>query len=165
MLGRTGSPVTGGLFIEGGEADELRDIVVHFPISQDQRNTVAAQVRVEPHRRVWFSGGLRYGSGLPVELEDEDEDEEEEEEEGEDQPISQEILDRVNFDRERIRPNFSLDLSAGVRIWEQESRSLVVQFDVRNLTDRLNVINFSGLFSGTALAPKRQFTFQTRLRF
>jgi hypothetical protein len=166
MLGRVGSPVTGGLFIEGGEADELRDVVVHFPISQDQRNTVAAQVRIEPHRRVWFSGGVRYGSGLPVELEDDDdEDEEGEEDEDEAQPISQEILDRVNFDRERIRPNFSLDLSAGVRLWEQDSRSLIVQFDVRNVTNRLNVINFSGLFSGTALAPERQFTFQTRMRF
>jgi hypothetical protein len=130
--------------------------VVHFPISQDQRNTVAAQVRIEPHGRVWFSGGVRYGSGLPVELEDDEEEE---------QPISQEILDRVNFDRERIRPNFSLDLSAGLRIWEEDSRSVTVQFDVRNLTDRLNVINFTGLFSGTALAPKRQFTFQTRVRF
>jgi hypothetical protein len=157
MTGRAGSPVTGGLFIEGGEADELRDGVVHFPISQDQRNTVAAQVRVEPHSRVWVSGGLRYGSGLPVELEDD--------EEGEAQPIAQEILDRVNFDRQRVRPNFSLDLSAGLRIWEQDHRSLVAQFDVRNLTDRLNLINFSGLFSGTALAPARQFTIQTRLRF
>jgi hypothetical protein len=160
MLGRAGSPVTGGLFIEGGEADELRDVVVHFPISQDQRNTLAAQIRIEPHRRVWFSGGIRYGSGLPVELDDDDDEEEEEE-----QPISQEILDQVNFERGRIRPNFSLDLSAGVRIWERETRLLVVQFDARNMTDRLNVINFNGLFSGTALAPKRQFTFQTRIRF
>ena len=158
MLGRAGSPVTGGLFIEGGEAAELRDVVVHFPITQDQRNTLAAQVRIEPHRRVWFSGSVRYGSGLPVELEGDDE-------EDVDGQIPQEILDRVNFDRERVRPNSSLDLSAGFRIWEQESRSLVAQFDVRNLTNRLNVINFSGLFSGTALAPQRQFTFQTRLRF
>jgi hypothetical protein len=163
MLGRAGSPVTGGLFIEGGEADELRGVVVHFPISQDQRNTLAAQIRIEPHRRMWFSGGIRYGSGLPVEFEDDEE--EEDEGENEEQSISQEILDQVNFERGRIRPNFSLDFSTGVRIWERESRSLVVQFDARNMTDRLNVINFNGLFSGTALAPKRQFTFQTRIRF
>jgi hypothetical protein len=159
MAGRAGSPVTGGLFIEGGEADELRDTVVHFPISQDQRNTVAAQARFQPHERVWFSSGIRYGSGLPVELEDEEEEEEEE------QPIPEEILDRIDFERGRIKPNFSFDLSAGFRLWERENQSLVVQFDVRNLTDRLNVINFSGLFSGTALAPMRQLTFQTRLRF
>jgi hypothetical protein len=157
MTGHAGSPITGGLFIEGSDADELRDIVVHFPITQDQRNTVAAQARVQPHRRAWFSGGIRYGSGLPVELEEDDDEEV--------QPISQEILERVDFERGRVRPNFSLDLSAGFRLWERELRSLVVQFDVRNVTDRLNVINYSGLFSGTALAPARQFTFQTRLHY
>jgi hypothetical protein len=172
MKGTATSPVTGGLFIEGGEADELRDTVERFPISQDQRNTLAAQVRFEPHRRVWFSTGIRYGSGLPVELEDDDDDEEEEEDEDEDedddddeQPIAQAILDRVNFERGRIRPNFSLDLSAGVRAWERDGRSLTLQVDARNITDRLNVINFSGLFSGTALAPGRQVSAQLRFRF
>jgi hypothetical protein len=164
MIGHAGSPVTGGLFIEGGEAEELRDEVIHFPISQDQRNTFAGQIRFAPVRRVWFFGGVRYGSGLPVEFEDDDDEEEEEEEEDE-QPISQEILDRVNFQRGRVRPNFNLDLSAGLRLWEDDARSLEVQFDLRNATDKLNVINFSGVFSGTALAPGRQFTFQTRLRF
>ena len=37
------------------------------------------------------------------------------------------------------------------------------QFDVINVTGRLNVINFSGLFSGTAIAPTRMIG--TRLRF
>jgi hypothetical protein len=174
MLGRASSPVTGGLFIEGGEAEELRDVVEHFPISQDQRNTLAAQIRVEPHRRVWFSVGARYGSGLPVELEDDNDDgdedeaqheEESDEDDGEPQPIPQEILDQVNFERGRVRPNFSLDLSFGLRAWEQDARSLTVQFDMRNATDRLNVINFSGLFSGTALAPGRQMNIQFKLRF
>jgi hypothetical protein len=177
MRGSASSPVTGGLFIEGGEAEELRDVVEHFPISQDQRNTVAAQIRFEPHRRVWFMTGLRYGSGLPVELEDDDDEEEgeEEEEEGEEeeeeedddhaQPIPQAILAKVNFERGRVRPNFSLDFSVGFRAWERDSRSMTLQFDVRNATDRLNVINFSGLFSGTALAPGRQITAQMKLRF
>jgi hypothetical protein len=31
-----------------------------------------------------------------------------------------------------------------------------------NLADRLNVINFSAVFSGTALAPPRQATFQLK---
>ena len=77
MLGRASSPVTGGLFIEGGEAEQLRDVVEHFAITQDQRNTVAAQIRFEPHPRVWFMVGARYGSGLPVELEDDDGDDDE----------------------------------------------------------------------------------------
>ncbi len=157
MLGRTSSPVTGGLFIAGGEADELRERVQHFPITQDQRNTVVAQMRFEPHSRVWVAWGARYGSGLPVELD-------EDAAEGE-QPIPQAIRDRVNFERGRVRPNFSLDLSFGVKFWEKDQRSATVQFDLRNATDRLNVINFSGLFSGTALAPGRQGTIQLKLQF
>jgi outer membrane receptor protein involved in Fe transport len=168
MRGTASSPVTGGLFIEGGEADELRDIVQHFPISQDQRNTVAAQIRFEPHPRVWFSVGARYGSGLPVELEDDDDDEDDDgddDEPGIVQPIPQAILDKIDFERGRVKPNFSLDFSAGTRIWERNERSMTLQFDVRNATDRLNVINFSGLFSGTALAPGRQATLQIKVRF
>ena len=42
---------------------------------------------------------------------------------------------------------------------------MTLQFDLRNATDRLNVINFTGLFSGTALAPGRQATVQLKLRF
>jgi outer membrane receptor protein involved in Fe transport len=168
MVGHAASPVTGGLFIEGGEADELRNEVIHFSISQDQRNTFAGQVRFSPIRRLWFLGGVRYGSGLPVELEEEEEDEDTDPDPDPaavPQPISQEILDEVDLARGRVRPNFNLDLSAGIRLWERETRSIEVQFDLKNATDRLNVINFSGVFSGTALAPGRQFTFQTRLRF
>ncbi|MEX2263935.1 MAG: TonB-dependent receptor [Bryobacteraceae bacterium] len=177
MLGTATSPVTGGLFIQGGEAEELRDVVERFPISQDQRNTLAAQVRIEPHRRLWFMTGVRYGSGLPVELEGDDDEDEENEDGDEDedadedddddrvQPISQAILDKVNFERSRIRPNFSLDFAVGARLWERRERSVSVQFDVRNATGRLNAINFSGLFSGTALAPGRQITFQVKTRF
>jgi hypothetical protein len=191
MLGRVSSPVTGGLFIEGGEAEELRDVVEHFAISQDLRNTVAVQIRFEPHRRVWFMAGARYGSGLPVELEGDDDDDDDEmgeeppgeedpdgadDDDGDDghdddddddqlQPIPQAILDKVNFERGRVRPNFSLDFSVGARVWERDARSLTLQFDLRNATDRLNVINFSGLFSDTALAPGRQATVQMKLRF
>jgi hypothetical protein len=160
MLGVASSPVTGGLFIEGGEAEELRDVVQRFPISQDQRNTVAAQVQIEPHRRLWFMSGIRYGSGLPVELADESDDDE-----ILPQPISPAILDKVNFERGRVEPNFSLDFSVGLRLWERDPQSVSIQFDVRNATGRLNVINFTGLFSGTALAPGRQIAFQIRTRF
>ena len=180
MLGLTSSPVTGGLFIEGGEAEELRDVVEEFPISQDQRNTVALTLGYQIHPRVWTSFGIRYGSGLPVELEDDDDDDDDDGDddgdadddadddddvEGETEiPIPVEILRQVNFARSRVMPNLSLDFSVGARVWESGSRSATVQFDLRNATDRLNVINFSGLFSGTALAPGRQVTVQLRLR-
>ncbi len=176
LLGRATSPVTGGLFIQGGEAEELRDVAERFPISQDQRNTVAGQFLFDLHRRIWLGIGARYGSGLPVELaDDEDNDEVEDGEEGEasaseygageEHSIAPEILARVNFDRARVRPNFSLDFSVGARLWEADAQSVSLQFDVRNLTDRLNVINFNGLFSGTALAPGRLATVRLKMRF
>ena len=146
-----------------------------FPISQDQRNTVAGQFLLNLHRRIWLGIGARYGSGLPVELADDDDGEDEGEDEqdgeaseydaGQDQFIHPEILARVNFDRARVRPNFSLDFSVGARLWEADAQSVSLQFDVRNLTDRLNVINFNGLFSGTALAPGRLATVRLKLRF
>ena len=95
---------------------------------------------------------------------DEDEDGDTDEEE-QSQPISQEILGKVNFERGRVRPNLSIDLSIGAQVWAKDRREAKLQFDIRNVTDRLNVVNFSGLFSGTALAPGRQATIQLRLRF
>jgi hypothetical protein len=35
----------------------------------------------------------------------------------------------------------------GFKLWQQDEWSVLAQFDVRNVTDRLNVINFNGLFS------------------
>ena len=185
MLGIAASPVTGGLFVEGGEAEELRDERIEFPISQDQRNTVAAHVQVDVTRRLWVSAGVRYGSGLPIELEDDDDEDLDEGEGGDadddggaaegidddddngggEEEVSVAILDRVNLSRGRVRPVLSIDFSVGARVWERGNRSATLQFDLRNATDRLNVINFTGLFSGTALAPGRQGTVQLRLRF
>ena len=173
MLGRASSPVTGGLFVQGGEAEDLRDVVEEFPITQDQRNTVAAMVRFKFHPRVWASAGLRYGSGLPFELEDDggdgdhggDNADGDDDDDREEQAIPRAILGQVNYQRRRIRPNLSLDLSLGARIWQRDQRTATLQFDLRNATDRLNVINFSGLFSGTALAPGRQATLQLRVHF
>ena len=175
MLGTATSPVTGGLFVEGGEAEELRDVAVNFPISQDQRNTVSLLLRYEASPRIRFSTAARYGSGLPVELAEEDEEQEEDRsaavqaamgiEEDEAAAIPGEILSRVNFARGRVRPHFQIDFSAGIKLWQRDARSLDLQFDVTNATDRLNVINFTGLFSGSALAPGRMIGARLRARF
>jgi outer membrane receptor for Fe3+-dicitrate len=90
-----------------------------------------------------------YGSGLPVDI---------------DGAVDlnslvsqygQQIIDRVNFDAGRVRPSFTLDASLGADLWKLEKRTLRLQMVVENLTNRLNVINFAGLFSGTAIAPPR----------
>ena len=77
----------------------------------------------------------------------------------------QAVLRRVNFDRGRVRPSFALDASVGAGLWHKEKRSVSAQVDVLNLTNRLNVINFAGLLSGTALAPPRSFGVRLRTEF
>ena len=64
-----------------------------------------------------------------------------------------------------MRPSFSLDASAGFTLVKSGARRLGLQLDARNLTNRLNVINFSGLFSGTALAPPRSVALRLHAEF
>jgi TonB dependent receptor len=158
MLGRGRLPISGGLFLQDNAAELLHG-TDQFPVSQDQRNTGRARVRYQVLSRLWVAAGAQYGSGLPVEL---------------DAGVStdllreqygQRVLDRVNLDRGRVRPSFSLDLSAGAELWKHEGRTLRLQADVFNLTNRLNVINFAGFFSGTALDPPRWAALRLQIEF
>jgi len=148
MIGIAQLPVAGGLFL-GDSAVGVVGVTGGFPISQDQRNTARARLRYQANPRVWVAMVASYGSGLPVEV---------------DGAVNlnylvsqygQQIIDRVNFDAGRVRPNFTLDASLGADLWKQEKRTLRLQIVIENLMNRLNVINFAGLFSGTAIAPPR----------
>ncbi|HYM10443.1 MAG TPA: hypothetical protein VEU62_06915, partial [Bryobacterales bacterium] len=79
--------------------------------------------------------------------------------------VSPRVLERVNFARGRVRPAWGLDVSAGAELWRHEKRSVRFQIDVRNATNRLNLINFSGLLSGTAIAAPRTVGAQLRMQF
>jgi hypothetical protein len=139
-------PITGGLFIGSSGTSGLTD-TSKFAVSQDQRNTARARIRFQAPRRVWLAGGAQYGSGLPVDTTADPAE-----------LLAQygaAILDRVNLERGRVRPNFSLDASAGVEIFRKEQRSASFLIQAVNLTDRVNVINFASLFSGTAVATPR----------
>jgi outer membrane cobalamin receptor len=142
-------PITGGLFLGSDSGGELADHS-RFAVTQDQRNTARARIRAQATKRVWAAVNAEYGSGLPVELESGTIDL--------NFLLAQygpEILSRVNLDRGRARPNFSLGAAAGVELYRKESRSLAVQMEANNLTDRVNVLNFAGLFSGSAVAAPR----------
>jgi hypothetical protein len=67
----------------------------------------------------------------------------------------QRIVDRVDLTSGRVRPSMSVDLSASIVAVQAGKQRLRVQADVVNIANRLNVINFAGLFSGTAIAPPR----------
>ena len=106
----------------------------------------------------WLALAASYGSGLPFEDFDDDPDEAAEQ-------FGPRVVDRVNFATGRVRPNMSLDASLGMVVARTEKRSLRVQAEVRNLTNRLDVINFAGLFSGTALAAPRSIAIRLHADF
>jgi outer membrane cobalamin receptor len=158
LFGRAELPVAGGLFL-GGDASGALEATDSIPITQDQRHTARARVRYQVHPRAWTAALMKYGSGLPVELEgDVDRDELEDH-------FGPAIVNRVDFERERLRPTFSVDWAAGVEVWRRDRRRIEMRAEVANLTDRLNVVNFAGLFSGTALAPPRSASVRLRLVF
>jgi hypothetical protein len=157
LTGTGQGPITGGLFL-GSQIAGISD-TSKFPISQDQRNTARARVRFQAAARLWFAAAAEFGSGLPVSL---------------DNPIDYNyalaqygtaILSQVNFGAGRVRPNFSLDASAGAILYHKETKEILAQFEVNNLTDRLNVLNFASLFSGTAIAAPRSASARLKLAF
>jgi outer membrane receptor for Fe3+-dicitrate len=152
-------PLTGGLFLDDSDA-ELLNSNQRFPISQDIRNTARAWLRYQIVPRLWTAWSASYNSGLPVEDADELPDAS--------FLISQygvEVFNKVNFDRGRVNPSFSLDASIGADLWRKEKRSVGVHLGVINLTGRLNVINFAGLLSGTAIGPPRSWGIRLRAEF
>ena len=65
------------------------------------------------------------------------------------------IVDRVNLAHGRVKPAVSLDASIGADLRKSERFTLRLEGDVQNISDRLNVIDFAGLFSGNAVGPPR----------
>lgn len=150
-------PITGGLFLGSDAVNGLVD-ASRFSVTQDQRNTARARVRFQSDRRAWFALGGQYGSGLPAEGASG----------GPRFLLAQfgpEILSRINFDRGRVRPNFSLDVAAGAELYHNEQRSAAFEIQSNDITGRLNVINFASLFSGTAIAPQRSISARLTLTF
>jgi hypothetical protein len=159
QLGTAQGPVTGGLFL-GDDAGSVLSDNSRFFVSQDQRNTVRAKVRVQVSPRVWGAVTSWYGSGLPVDLSGANSDR--------DFLISQygeQVVGRVNFERQRVRPSYSVDAAVGVDLMRRDRRVLAVEAEGANLTNRVNVINFASLFSGTAIGITRSVTVQMKLRW
>ena len=156
QLGVARLPLTGGLFLQPAEV--LQQSGVWLPISQDQRQSGRARLRRQLGTASWVSLAARFNSGLPVELNDAD-------------PVAlaaaygPAVLQRVNLVRGRVRPQLTLDASLGRQLWERRGTTGRLQLDVRNLTDRVDLINFAGLLSGTALGMPRRADVRLRVAF
>jgi len=152
-------PVTGGLFLGDDASSALTD-TSRFAVTQDQRNTVRARMRLQSTKRTWLAVSAEYGSGLPVELDS--------------SAVNMNfllaqygpaIICKVNFEKGRVAPNFSLGAAAGWEVYRKEQRSVGLQVQGENLADRVNVLNFAGLFSGTAVTAPRSVSGRLRLSF
>ena len=150
-------PITGGLFLGSNAANLLTD-TSKFAVTQDQRNTLRTRIRFQAPGRVWLAMGAQYGSGLPADT-------------GGADPnfllaqYGPAILSQVNLSRGRMRPNLSVDAAGGAEIYRKEQRSAALQIQISDLADRVNVINFASLFSGTAVEPPRSVSAKLKLTF
>jgi hypothetical protein len=153
-------PLTGGLFL-GDKTANIPDNS-KFPVSQDQRNTVRGHLRYQATERIWLATSAEYGSGLPVDLN------------GPAGPsqinfllqqYGPAILNGVNFNASRVRPNFSLDAGAGATLFHKEGKDVTFEIEGHNLTGKVNVVNFASLFSGTAVAPPASISARLKVGF
>jgi hypothetical protein len=150
-------PVTGGLFLGDDASNALSNITGRFWVSQDQRNTVRTRFRYDFTKRFWGGIGAEYGSGLPFEFDGTEEDAATQ--------YSQQVLDRVNFDKGRVRPSLSIDATLGAELYRKEKFKMRIQADGENLNNRLNVIDFGGLFTGNAIGPPRSWALRLTTSF
>jgi hypothetical protein len=157
MVGNAWFPVTGGLFLGDDAVAALNQTTGHFPDSQDQRNTMRTRFQYQLAPRIWLAAGATYGSGLPFAYDG-------------DEPTAlaeygQQVIDRVNFARGRILPLLAVNASLGADIYKSERVTTRFQADGDNLNNRLNIIDFGGLFSGNAIAPGRSFALRLATNF
>ena len=157
IVGNAWFPVTGGLFLGDDAVNATTQLTGHFPDSQDQRNTARMRIRYQLTSRLWIAGGSEYGSGLPFDFE------------GTYQQALAEygpaVVNRININSGRIKPMLAVDASAGADLYKKENRSLRLQADGENLNNRLNVIDFGGLFSGNAIGPPRSYSLRLAATF
>jgi hypothetical protein len=157
MVGNAWFPVTGGLFVGDDVTNATTQLTGHFPDSQDQRNTIRTRFRYQLLPRLWLAAGAEYGSGLPFDFGGTVQ-----------QALAQygpEVVDRLNFDRGRVRPMLAVNASLGIDLYEKKHFNTRLQVDGQNLNNRLNVIDFGGLFSGNAIAPPRSYALRLTTTF
>ncbi len=157
IVGNAWYPVTGGLFLGDDAASAVTQLTGHFPDSQDQRNTLRARVRYQLASRLWLAVGSDYNSGLPFQPDLTPQQYATE--------YGQVVINHLNFDRDRISPYLTENVSLGADLYHWEKRSVRLQADAQNLSNKLDVIDFGGLFSGNAIGPSRQYTFRLLTSF
>ncbi len=151
QMGNNWWPETGGLFFAG------LPTAGHFPDSQDQRDFVRARLLYHIVPRLWVAAGVEFDSGLPfitdysyaenVAL------------------YGQALVNQLNFNLGRILPHTTENVSIGYDLYQKEKRSLRLQVDCNDLSNRLQVLDFGGLLSANAVGPGRSFMARLTTKF
>ena len=157
QVGAAYLPVTGGLFLGSDAGNALNNVTGRFWNSQDQRNTVRAHMRYQFLKRLSAGIAVEYGSGLPFEFSGTQEEAL--------LQYGEQVVSRVNFENGRVRPSLSMAASVGAEVWKRDKLSVRLQADGTNLNNRLNVIDFAGLFSGNAIGPQRSYALRLTTSF
>jgi hypothetical protein len=152
IVGNAFNPVTGGLFLGNDAAAAVTQLTGHSPDSQDQRHTLRSRARYQIAPRLWMAVGADYNTGLPFQADLTPQQYATE--------YGQTVINHLNFNRGRVSPYFTQNLSVGADLLKHEKRTLRFQGDIANLSNTLELIDFGGLFSGNAIGPGRQYTFR-----
>jgi hypothetical protein len=157
MLGTSHLPVTGGLFLGDQATQALDQLSGRQWISQDQRNTVRTRWIAHLRSGLWLASGAQFGSGLPVDFDG-----------AREQALAEygaALVNRVNFAQGRVDPSFSWNASAGMEWGVGDRVKIRLAVDGENLNNRINLIDFAGLFSGNAVEPPRSGDMTLSFRF
>jgi hypothetical protein len=157
IVGNAFNPVTGGLFLGDDAAGAVSQLTGYFPDSQDQRQTIRARAHYQIAPRLWMAAGADYNSGLPFQPDLTPQQYATE--------YGQVVINHLNFNRDRVSPYFTQNLTVGADILKREKFTTRFQGDIANLGNTLELIDFGGLFSGNAIGPGRQFTFRVLTTF
>jgi hypothetical protein len=159
QVGNASFPVTGGLFLGDDATSATTQLTGHFPDSQDQRHTARTRLQYQVRPRWWVATEAEYNTGLPFDFQGTPQ-----------QALTQygpNVLSRLNFNRGRILPYWLIGASSGVNLYQPKlgEKALRLQIDGENLADRLDVIDFGGLFSGNAIGPGRSVALRLTANF
>jgi hypothetical protein len=106
---------------------------------------------------LWLAAGSDYNSGLPFQPDLTPQQYATE--------YGQVVIDHLNFNRDRISPYLTENVSVGVDLYKGKKRFVRFQADAQNVSNTLELIDFGGLFSGNAIGPARSFVLRLTTGF
>jgi len=74
-------------------------------------------------------------------------------------------VNQLNFNRGRILPHMTENASVGYDLYQKGARSLRLQADCSDVSNRMQVLDFGGLLSANAIGPARTYAARLTANF